>query len=289
MQADNLESTTTKVGNVYILTSSNSEFIKIGGTDHPPLKRIKEINGVDPYRTLGPWVLADFRQVNDWRKVEYWLHYAYRSHLVSEIAGQRELFRLPAHIARDKLNEIDPELILKKPLIDRMFQDAEFAQFIERLFAFTGLTNWLDIQGAWTFVLFPNTAGGRYYTLNIGRHEVAYSTLPRGDMPTHAIVLDRLIYDFPEVINWVMMRQGGANDDMYASGLARSVSLHFKGSFADGMEFFALNGVRRALIAYWSEALIGLKERTSSSIHARHHNWNAVAEINARLQGRRGT
>lgn len=48
-----------------------------------------------------------------------------------------------------------------------------------------------------------------------------------------------------------------------------------------------LEGVRRALIAYWSEALIELKERNALSINAKHHNWNAVAELNLRtLQGR---
>jgi hypothetical protein len=44
-----------------------------------------------------------------------------------------------------------------------------------------------------------------------------------------------------------------------------------------------LDGVRRALIAYWNEALIGLKERRSQSIFAKHHNWNAIAEIHNRI------
>jgi len=42
---------------------------------------------------------------------------------------------------------------------------------------------------------------------------------------------------------------------------------------------FQLDGVRRALLAYWSEALTGLRERGSLSLYARHHNYNAVAKI----------
>jgi hypothetical protein len=57
-------------GYVYILTSPNSDCITIGGTDYPPLKRIKEINLSEPYKSLGPWSLADFPQVSDWKNVE---------------------------------------------------------------------------------------------------------------------------------------------------------------------------------------------------------------------------
>jgi hypothetical protein len=185
------------------------------------------------------------------------------------------------------LNQLDPEVILKRPTIDRMFQDVEFSAFILRFFAFTGLLNWIDVQGAWTFVLFPSTVGGRYFTINIGRHEVAFSTFPRGvsHKPIHAIVMDRLIYDFPNVKEWARTRDGGFGDDRYASGLPRSVSVWFCGDFAEALTFLQLDGVRRALIAYWTEALLGLKERGSLSVFSRHHNWNAVAAIRARLIG----
>ena len=73
--------------------------------------------------------------------------------------------------------QIDESLVLKKPKIDRMFQDQEFASFIGTPFRFTGLLNWLALQGAWTFTLFPTTSGGRYYTINIATHEVAYASL----------------------------------------------------------------------------------------------------------------
>ena len=83
-----------------------------------------------------------------------------------------------------------------------MFQDTSFSSYIINLFKFTGLLNWLNIQGAWTFVLFPSTAGGRYFTINIGPHEVAFSSLGSKSFPQlNMILVDRLILDYSEVIN----------------------------------------------------------------------------------------
>jgi hypothetical protein len=271
-------------GYVYVLVSPRSEYIKIGGTDHPPMKRLRQINITEPYRSLGPWTLFDFRQVTEWRKVEHHLHYAFRSRLVADIEGQKELFSLQPQQAKRKLEALDPGLLVKKPVVDRMFQDTELSTYLLRLFASTGLMNWLDVQGAWTFALFPGTGRGRYFTINIGPHEVAYTSLARGwPTPTHAIVMDRLIYDFPVVKRWVANHEGNFRDDAYSSALPRSVSVCFGGSFQDATTFLSLDGVRRALIAYWSEGLIGLKERQVASVFARYHNWNAVAEIRARM------
>ncbi len=278
-------------GHVYILVSPRTELIKIGGTGFPPLKRIREINRSQPYCGLGPWRLADFRQVTDWREVEAHLHFAFRSQLAADVVGAKELFRVAPQRVSAFLSDLDPKLIVKRPVIDRMFQDEDFAAYVLRLFAFTGLLQWIDIQGAWTFVLFPATAGGRYYTINIGRHEVAYTTLPRGPggKPLHAVVMDRLIYDFPKVVRWVERRDGSMRDDPYSSGLPRAVSIDFLGDFAEAHEFLRLDGVRRALIAYWAEALIGISERGVGSTFSRFHNWNAVAEIRARLTGARSS
>ena len=273
-----------QAGQVYILVSPNSEYIKIGGSYYPPLKRIREINTTEPYKSLGPWSLADFRQVTDWRKIEASLHYAFRSKLIKNIDGQKELFHVTAHEASVKLNQIDPVEILKKPKIDRMFQDEDFSNYILKLFSFTGLMNWLDIQGAWTFVLFPSTSGGRYFTINIGRHEVAFSTLPKNnERPIHMILMDRLILDFKNVENWVSSHNGQIHNDVYASALPRSTSIIFEGNFEDAKNFLKLDGVRRALVAYWFEGLMGLKERGALSLFTKFHNWNAVAEIHSRL------
>jgi hypothetical protein len=124
----------------------------------------------------------------------------------------KELFQVMPQIARARLEKLGPGQILNKPKIDRMFQDEEFAEFLSRLFSFTGILNWIDIQGAWTFTLFPSTSGGRYYTLNIGRHEVAFATLPALNLASergyHSIVMDLLIRDFPDVRKWVETHNG---------------------------------------------------------------------------------
>lgn len=267
-----------------MLTSPECEFVKIGGTDYAPLKRIREINGCEPYKRLGPWSLHDFRQVADWRRVESSIHYAYRSKLVRTVKSQKELFAISMQDASRHLETIDPGLIVRKPKVDRMFNDQEFAGFLGEFFRATAILNWLDLQGAWTFSLFPATAGGRYYTLNIGRHEVAYSALPAaGQMPLHMILMDSLVHDLPRVRTWIERHDGSFEDDQYESGLDRSTSVHFRGSFQTAVEFLNLPGVRRAVIAYWNEALIGLKERASVSMFARYHNWNAVAEIKKRV------
>ena len=271
-------------GCVYILTSANSEFIKIGGTDFAPMKRIREINSTEPYRSLGPWSLHDFREVSDWRAVEYGMHYAFRSKLSRSPSNQKELFRLAPRAASAHLCRLEPETLIRKPILDRTFQDEDFGKFLDHLFAFTGLLSWLDVQGAWSFVLFPSTAGGRYYTINIGRHEVAFAALPDSiDQPFyHSIVMDRLIRDFPKVKAWIRRRNGKLREGVYTSAMPRATSVGFFGDFEDASEFLRLDGVRRALIAYWTEALIRLKERGVTSAFSRHHNWNAVAELRRR-------
>jgi hypothetical protein len=224
-------------GYVYILTSPNTDCIKIGGSDYPPLKRIKEINNAEPYKSIGPWSLCDFRQVNEWRKVEYNLHYAFRSKIDTEIDQQKELFHVSIFEASKKLNDIEPTLIVGKPKIDRMFQDESFLSYLINLFMFTGIMNWIDIQGSWTFVLFPSTSGGRYFTLNIGPHEVAFNTLPeKGNKQTNMILVDKLIFDFGEVINWITYHEGFIEIDHYLKALLRSVSLVFQGSFDEAKQ-----------------------------------------------------
>jgi hypothetical protein len=271
-------------GFVYILVSPKTKYIKIGGTDFPPLKRIKEINLTEPYKSLGPWTLGDFRQVNDWRKAEYNLHYTFRSKKVENIEGQKELFELTLQEASLKLNEIDPREIINKPKVNRMFQDEQFLQYLIKLFKFTGLMNWLDIQGAWTFVLFPGTNGGRYFTINIGPHEVAFSTLRKKSTESiHMILMDKLILDFSGIKKWLKDHNGNIKKGAYDKALPRSVSIFFNGNSNTALEFMNLDGVRRAIIAYWMESLIILKEKGVLSSYAKYHNYNAIAELNKKI------
>ena len=169
--------------------------------------------------------------------------------------------------------------------VDRLFQQRSLALYLEKLFRFAGLSSWLHTQGAWTLRLFPGTGGGRYFTLNIGGHEAAYSSLPRGSshLPVHSLVVDKLLCDFPEVRDWLKHRDGGLEPASYKSG---ALSLWFSAPLEDAESLFALPGVRRALVAYWSEALIDLHERDAKSVYARYHDYNVVAALVSQIRNR---
>jgi len=254
--------------------------VKIGGSTLPPMKRVKEINMAEPYNYHGPWSLCDFREVVGWRSVESALHYTFRSKLVYEIKGQKELFAISPHQASIQLEKIDPDIVVSKPKVDRLFMDTSFRDYLLRVFQFSGLTNWLDLQGGWTLSIFTSTAGGRYFTINIARHEVAYSTLPRNDLcQNNMLFMDSLIVDFDETVRWLMKNDGGICDADYKSALPHSVSVHIPGTFDRMHDFLDLPGVRRAILAYWTEGLLRLRDNGTLSFFARFHNYNAVAAI----------
>ena len=87
-----------------------------------------------------------------------------------------------------------------------------------------------------------------------------------------------LILDYPDTIIWIGLRAGEVRDAEYASA-ERAVVIHFQEDFANAEKIFNLPGVRRALIAYWSEALADLRERQASSVYARFHSYDAVSAL----------
>ena len=273
----------SKAGFVYLLSSPKTEYIKIGGTAISPMKRIREINASDPYSLFAPWELLDFRQIGDWRAVENGLHYVFREKLVKSIFGQKELFDVSPFSASQMLELIDPELIVAKPKIDRMFQDDEFVEYLIGLFRLSGLANWLDYQEAWTFSIFTSTSGGRFFTINIGLHEVAFSTYKKQEQ-INMVYMDSLICMYEDTLRWIEQHNGGIAEGYYKSALDGSLSVFFEGGFNVCSEFLRQPGVRRAVIAYWTESLLLLQAREARSINARHHNYNAVAEIVRRIK-----
>lgn len=78
---------------------------------------------------------------------------------------------------------------------------------------------------------------------------------------------------------------GTISTKTYATALPHSASIQFDGTFSDALELFSLDGVRRALIAYWHEALIKKSEENKMSSYERYHNYNAVARIMERVRG----
>ncbi len=266
-------------GFVYILVSPNSSHIKIGGTERPISERLQGINGTESYAEHGPWELSDFLHVTDWRLVEGGMHRHFLEQNVRNVRGTRELFAVPPHEARARLRLTEVALRVDHEKTDKIFRNRNLGLYLFKLFQLSGLYGSLDIQGAWTLSLLPRTNGGRWFTLNIGPHEVAFSTLkPINEKFEHYLILDRLILDYPETIIWIGKREGEVRDATYASA-KRAVTISFREDFASAERIFGLPGVRRALIAYWAEALADLRERNTMSVYARYHSYDAVSEL----------
>jgi hypothetical protein len=195
------------------------------------------------------------------------------------VSGTKELFKVPPYEARQRLRETDPRLRIDHDRTEQLFTNRDVRLYLYKLFQLSGLFGNLDIQGAWTLILLPKTKGGRWFTLNIGPHEVAFSTRkPEEGKFTHYLVLDRLILEYPETIIWIGLRAGEVHDAEYASA-ERAVIISFQEDFANAERIFSLPGVRRALIAYWSESLADLRERQASSVFARFHSYDAVSAL----------
>ncbi|HEY7393020.1 MAG TPA: GIY-YIG nuclease family protein [Bryobacteraceae bacterium] len=267
-------------GFVYILVSPNSDYIKIGGTEQPIRDRLREINLTDPYADHGPWQLSDFLQVTDWQLVEGKLHRRFREARVQDVPGARELFTVPPHAARKELRLTDAILRVDHERTAKLFANRDLQLYLFKIFEFSGLFGSLDIQGAWTLNILPSTSqNGRWFTLNIGPHEVAFSTRrSAAESFDHRLVLDRLILDYPETILWVGRHDGNVQAAHYASA-EHAVSIGFRASFAEAEKVFGLPGVRRALVAYWWDRLADLRERNAKSSYARYHSYDAVAEL----------
>jgi len=266
-------------GFVYILVSANSNYIKIGGTENLD-ERLNAINATEPYGEFGPWQLSDFLHVTDWQLVESGLHRYFQERQVRDVPGTRELFTVPPHEARTRLRGTDPQLRVDHEKTTRLFTNLDLKLYLFRLFQLSGLFGNLDIQGAWTLSVLPSTKGsGRWFTLNVGPHEVAFSTRKAvNDRFLHCLILDRLILDYPGTIMWIGKTEGDVREAHYASA-KHAVIISFCEDFANAEKVFKLPGVRRALAAYWSEGLADLRERRVKSTYARFHSYDAVSDL----------
>jgi hypothetical protein len=266
-------------GFVYILVSPHSSYIKIGGTENPISERLRAINTTEPYAKLGPWGLSDFLHVTDWPTVERGMHKHFKQVHVADVKSARELFKVAPHEARLRLRETDSALRVSHKKTLQTFKERALQLYLFKLFQFSGLFGNLDIQGAWTLSLLTTTVGGRWYTVNIGSHEVAFAGRQSTDGKyTHCLILDRLILEYPETIIWIGKHNGDVQNSEYSSS-ERAVNVYFDADFANAEKIFTLPGVRRALIAYWSEKLADLRERNAKSTYARYHSYDAVSEL----------
>ena len=268
-------------GWIYALRSDNSSSIKIGRTSTTPFQRLRELNAHEVYGPLGPWQHLHLKQVRDTIAVETALHRKLSAFRSQAFGSARELFDISPQRARLELDAI-PQADLTAPVpLNKLQLDPPFLHYLRSLFEYAGLENFKEIQEAWIFSLFPKTAGGRFFTLNIDRHEVAYSAPIVGepDLVHHIIVVDRLAKRDRELKRWLKQNFGWFERIPYPSNWGDAIVVCFQAPFDDSLGIFELSGFRRALIAYWFDALLRMQERGTRSLHAKRHNYDATSEI----------
>jgi len=261
------------------MRSPAATWCKIGLSERAPYFRARELTADAVYGAIGPWEVVDYRQVRDVFASEKLLHRHFAAKAVPH-GPARELFDVPVDAARAKLLEVAGADLDRGDLVGRMRLEPDLMRYMQRLFCETGLVQFIDLQEMWTLSLFPATAGGRLFTLNIDRHEVAYAAPIRG-ANAHEFMLyaDQLIAEIDAVGDWLETRNGGMEQGNNGSALEAGVSLHWEGSLEDALSVFDLPMMRRALVACWYDSLLGLRDRSKRSFFARFHNHNAVQEL----------
>lgn len=265
-----------KKGKVYLLISPHCEAVKIGRTEHPIAKRLVEINCSQYYGPVGSWTLANCIEVIDSVLVEKQLHAKFQSKKFRGLEGTNELFLVSAKDVIVELESVAPSLRVGFAQSDLLFKDVLLSTMEK-----AGLFGSLDQQGAWTLTLYPSTSGGRLFTLNVGRHEVAFATRPKKKetMSVFAIVCDRLITDYEMVGEWLSKNQGEVCKADYGSASERAVLVFWEGELVDACKFLELEGVKTAIIAYWQDRLSDMRLRGSKSFFGRFHNHEAVNRL----------
>lgn len=268
-------------GWIYALRSDNTPLIKIGLTTTSPFQRVRELNASANYGPIGPWQPLHLKQVKDTQVIESAIHRQLADKKSVEIASTRELFSITPNEARNILDEI-PDADLSRPApVNKLKLQPDFISYLTALFQYSGLRNYRHLEESWTFSLFPTTAGGRFFTINIDRHEVAFSQMLKDEeeWAFHAIIVDQMVTSDRALKKWLKSVDGWIEKTPYPSNWGNSRRVCFKASFDEALGLFQLPSFRRALIAYWYEALLRMEERQTRSLFARFHNYDATSEI----------
>ena len=277
-----------KTGWIYALRTDAIPCVKIGLTTTSPAQRISEINASPNYGPHGPWYQIDVRVVRDVATVETALHRQLADRRSTDFPNTRELFNISPQEARAALDGIPDTMLAEKVPIDKLRLRPDFMAYLLELFRISGLSNFRDLQEAWTFTLFPSTAGGRFFTLNIDRHEVAFShpLVDCDERVQNAIVVDAMVKSDRTVRTWLKRNDGRIRRTPYTSSWGNSVVLDFQTSFDESLGLMEITGFRRALVAYWYEALLRMRDKGTRSLFARFHNYDATSEIFRHLSER---
>ncbi len=271
-----------------MLGSDAHTFHKIGLTTTSPAQRIKEINRDSTYGPFGPWYEIDVRKVRSVTQVESSLHRHLRGKRSLSIPRAREVFEVARDEARAALSIIPESDLADSVPIHKLMVEPDFINYLMALFKNSGLENFRDIQESWTFSLFPKTAGGRFFTLNIDRHEVAFAQpLKDSEFRYFSIVVDESVRRDREFKKKLKPLAGTMSKTPYVSNWGSAISVNFAASFDEAARLFEVTAFRRALVGYWYDALLRMRDLGTRSLHAKHHNYGAVSEIFRHMEQRR--
>lgn len=196
---------------------------------------------------------------------ELTLHRRFRAARVAH-GTAADLFDVPVAGAVAALLDVAEADLVRGDLIGRLPLERDRVVYLHALFRATGLTQFLDLQEAWTLSLYPSTAGGRHFTISIDRHEVAFAAPIRGeDASAFMVYLDRRVIEGRTVSRWFKTRNGHLRTGHYASARKGGCAAEWIGTMADALDFFALPMIRRALVAYWYDALLSLRDRAPAA------------------------
>ncbi|MDJ0821260.1 MAG: GIY-YIG nuclease family protein [Paracoccaceae bacterium] len=268
-------------GFVYVMRSPATPLIKIGMSGRAPHFRARELTADPEYGQLGPWSVVDYREVTDMRRLERALHRRFAPFNQPLPGGASELFSVSETVACAALIESAETCLAGAKPVGKLRVHPGLMAYLRRLFRETGLEQFLDLQEMWTLSVFNSTAGGRDFTLNIDRHEVALAAPIRGaEVWRFMIYADRKLSSSWAVRRWLRAHRGSRSFfRSYESARPGGTAILFDATYDDALTFFDLPMMRRALVAYWYDALLNLRDRDKRSFFARFHNHNAVAEI----------
>jgi len=262
-------------GYIYALTSPKTTYVKIGLSERLPPLRLAEINAND-YGGFAPWSIHDFIHVKDVAKTETYLHRGLRDVLARDVPGTKELFRITPDQATKLFEDCPRDHFFGDVRLERLRHNIDFSQFLRALLHVSGLDLVMHLQGYWTLSLYPSTNGGRLFTINIGQHEVAFALDPRGrERVEFVLVTDKL------AARGIRASTFGAlySKLLYTSASARLRRTSMICSLQEAKLRLHDPVLRRGLVAYWMDHLIRISEEGRPSLHAKHHNSNAVRQV----------
>ena len=101
------------------------------------------------------------------------------------------------------------------------------------------------------------------------------------------MVADELAGRYGGTRAWLRARGGRTHEPSYASAKEGAIVLSWTGPLDDAVGVLDQPGMRRALVAYWYDMLLPMRDQGRRSLHARRHDHNVVSQLFAHIRDQR--